>query len=148
MDLGITIDTDLRFKLHINNIISKANQRSALIRRCFLSHNAQNLIIAFQTYVRPILEYASTTWSPSYITLINQIESVQRHFTKLIPQCRHLPYADRLATLGIQSLEHRRLISDLTMCYNIIHHNNSLNQQTFFNIRLILIHTLYTNSLS
>ena len=134
MDLGITIDTDLRFKLHINNIISKANQRSALIRRCFLSHNAQNLIRAFQTYVRPILEYASTTWSPSYITLINQIESVQRHFTKLIPQCRHLPYADRLATLGIQSLEHRRLISDLTMCYNIIHHNNSLNQQTFFTI--------------
>ena len=134
MDLGITIDTDLRFKLHINNIISKANQRSALIRRCFLSHNAQNLIRAFQTYVRPILEYASTTWSPSYITLINQIESVQRHFTKLIPQCRHLPYPDRLATLGIQSLEHRRLISDLTMCYNIIHHNNSLNQQTFFTI--------------
>ena len=47
MDLGITIDTDLRFKLHINNIISKANQRSALIRRCFLSHNAQNLIRAY-----------------------------------------------------------------------------------------------------
>ena len=95
IDLGITVDTaDLRFELHINNIISKANQRSALIRRCFLSHNAQNLIRAFQTYVRPILEYASTTWSPSYITLINQIESVQRYFTKLIPQYGRLSYAD------------------------------------------------------
>ena len=64
--------------------IQKTNQRSALIKRCFLSRNATKLLRAYKTYVRLTLEYASTTWSPSYITQIIQIESVQRHFTKII----------------------------------------------------------------
>ena len=96
VDLGVTVDSDLRFKIHISNITSKANQRAALIRRStFLSRNPTNLIRAFKTYVRPILEYSSTVWSPSYINQINQIESVQRRFTKLIPICSHLSYAER-----------------------------------------------------
>ena len=133
-DLGVIIDADLRFKHHLNNIVLKANQRSALIKRSFLSKNTSNLIRAFKIYVRPILEYASTTWSPSYISQINQIESVQRHFTKSISDLKHLPYTTRLSTLKLQSLEHRRLIADLTMCYNIIHNNNCLNTTTFFTL--------------
>ena len=31
-------------------------------------------------YVWPLLEYASTTWSPSYIAQILQLESVQRTY--------------------------------------------------------------------
>ena len=74
-DLGVIIDADLRFKQHLINIVLKANQRSALIKRSFLSKNTSNLIRAFKIYVRPTLEYASTTWSPSYISQINQIEA-------------------------------------------------------------------------
>ena len=36
-DLGVIVDADLRFRQHLNNIVSKANQRSALIKRSFLS---------------------------------------------------------------------------------------------------------------
>ena len=55
IDSGVTIDNNLRFKYHINNITLKANQRAALIKRCFLSRNPNNLIRAFKIYVRPIL---------------------------------------------------------------------------------------------
>ena len=65
-DLGVTIDSQLKFRKHINNIVSKANQRKSLILRSFLSRNPANLIRAFKVYIRPLLEYASTTWSPSY----------------------------------------------------------------------------------
>ena len=47
VDFGVTIDEHLRFKIHINTIIQKANQRSALIKRCFLSRNATNLLRAY-----------------------------------------------------------------------------------------------------
>ena len=67
-DLGVIVDADLRFKKHINSIVQKANQRSALIKRSFISRNPSNLVRAFKTYVRPLLEYSSTAWSPSYIT--------------------------------------------------------------------------------
>ena len=64
--------------------------------------------------------------------LSNRIESVQLNSTKFLPNCKYLSYATRLTTLKLQSLEHRRLIADLVMCYNIIHGNNCLNPQTSF----------------
>ena len=131
-DLGITIDSDLKFKMHINNITCKAYQRSSLILRCFLSRNPENLVRAFKVYVRPLVEYyASTTWSPSYFGQILQIEGVQRHFTKRVPGCLTLSYGERLAKLKLQSLEHRRLIADLVMCFNIVHNNNCLDVNDF-----------------
>ena len=126
-DLGITIDSKLKFQRHIHTIISRANHRKSLILRCFLSRNQTNLVRAFKTYVRPILEYASTVWSPSYITDIIAIERVQKNFTKRTPGCSHMSYPERLTALKLQSLEHRRLIADLTMVYNIIHDKISIN---------------------
>ena len=133
-DLGITIDTKLKFNKHINNIVTKANQRKSLILRCFLSRNCHNLVRAFKVYVRPILEYASPTWSPSYITQIILLESVQRDFTKRLIGCSNLTYHERLLLLKMQNLEHRRLTADLIMTYNIINKNNCLNTEDFFTL--------------
>jgi hypothetical protein len=138
-DLGIYVDSDLKFTRHINDIVSKAKQRSSLINRSFLSRSPSNLIRAYKTYVLPILEYASTTWSPTYVYQICLLESVQRNFTKRIPGCCHLSYADRLTKLKLQSLEHRRLIADLVMCFNIIKGKNCLLTEHFFKINPITI---------
>ena len=108
-DLGVTVDHALKFNLHINTIVHRANQRSAQIFRSFLSRNPATLVRAFKVYIRPILEYASTAWSPSYIYLINLLESVQRSFTKRIPGCSHLSYPERLSLLNLHTLEQRRL---------------------------------------
>ena len=58
-----------------------------------------------------------------HLTEIFLIESVQRDFTKRIPGLSHLSYHERLSVLGLQSLEHRRLLADLIMTYNIISGN-------------------------
>ena len=120
-DLGILVQADLKFNTHIHNIIAKAKQRASLIHRSFLSKDVQSLSRAFVTYVRPTLEYASAAWSPSSLTLIHEIESVQRSFTKRIPGLHNFSYVERLKLLKLKSLEHRRLIADLVTCYNIIH---------------------------
>ena len=95
-DLGITMQNDLKFTNHISDIITRANQRAALIHRCFLSRNTTNLLRAYKTYVRPLLEYGTVIWSPSLIHLITNIESVQRRYTKRLPGLKHLTYAERL----------------------------------------------------
>ena len=130
-DLGVTIDSQLKFRKHISNIVSKANQRKSLILRSFLSRNPANLIRAFKVYIRPLLEYASTTWSPSFITDILLLESVQRDFTKRVPGCSHLSYTERLSFLKLPTLEHRRLMADLIMVYNILTHNTFINNSPF-----------------
>ena len=131
-DLGVLVDKDLKFKEHIHGLVGRARQRSALIFRCFLSRNILNYSRAFKTYVRPILEYASPAWSPSLIHLIDDVEDVQRTFTKRLPGFMNLTYPQRLTKLKLQSLEHRRLIADLTICFNIVHGFTSLNFNDFF----------------
>ena len=62
-DLGVQFESNLKFKVHINDIVNRAHQRAAVIRRSFLSRDTNNLILAFKTYVRPLLEYVSPVWS-------------------------------------------------------------------------------------
>ncbi|MFZ2537525.1 MAG: reverse transcriptase domain-containing protein, partial [Oscillospiraceae bacterium] len=84
VDLGIHFDHNLKFSTHINEIVNRAYQRSHLIFRCFLSKNPNSLLRAFKVYVRPLLEYNSSIWSPNQIGLIDSIEKVQRRFTKYV----------------------------------------------------------------
>ena len=112
-DLGILIDSRLKLDLHINSIIAKAHARACLIFRCFVSKDRHSLSKAFITYVRSLVEYASCIWSPSNVGLIRKIESVQKRFIKRLPGLNFLDYHERLALLGLESLELRRLKADL-----------------------------------
>ena len=131
-DLGILIDTTLKFTNHILDITKRTRQRSALIYRSFISRDLHNLLRAYTTYVRPLLEYASPVWSPVQLSLINTIENVQRSFTKRLPGLFHLPYSERLNITKLQSLEHRRLITDLTTCFSIIRGFSAISPTQFF----------------
>jgi len=119
-DLGITVSSDLSFTEHITGIVSRANFRANAIRRCFVSRDRNLLVRAFTVYVRPILEYNSVVWSPSLLQDIIRIEQVQRRFTKYLPGFQNLPYNERLRRLKLTSLERRRLVTDLLMCYKIV----------------------------
>ena len=90
-DLGVTIEQNLKFQQHINQITHRANQQANLIHRCFTSKNTSNLARAFKTYVRPLLEYASPVWSLYTKFQIESIEAVQRSFTRRIPGIQQLP---------------------------------------------------------
>jgi len=102
------------------------------IWRCFLSKDANILCKAFTTYVRPMVEYCSPVWSPVAVTLINQLESVQRRFTKRLPGFQTLPYDERCALLRLDRLELRRLRADLILCYKIIRGLVLLSPDSFF----------------
>jgi len=121
--------SNLSFSEHINSIMVKAKFRSNHIIRCFLSKDCNLLTQAFITHVQPLLEYCSPVWSPSYVTLINKIESVQRFFTKRLNGLQSISYDDRLAMLGLERLELRRLTFDLLMCYKIIYRVKSCQYQ-------------------
>jgi hypothetical protein len=120
LDLGITITSDLSFHTHINNIVAKALQRNSTFFRGFVSRNLNLCRKAFVTYIRPLLEYNSIVWNPIHIYLIDLVESVQRKFTKRILLLSGLSYAERLARLGLESLELRRLRFDLINYFKVL----------------------------
>jgi len=88
-DLGVDIDCNLKYDTHINNIIGKAYARVGVLFKDFTSRSLHILRQAFITYVRPVLEYASSVWSPYLLKHINAIEKVQKRFTKSIYSLSH-----------------------------------------------------------
>ena len=63
-DLGVVMDNQLTFKLHINGIVVRAKQRVALILRYFYTRDPKLIIKSFTVYVRPLLEYCCSVWPP------------------------------------------------------------------------------------
>jgi hypothetical protein len=131
-DLGVVIDNNLKFTSHVNYVVAKASARACLIHKCFVSKDVHTLTRAYKAYVRPLLEYASCVWSPVYTTSIKLIESVQRKFTKRLQGYSHLNYTSRLTNLGMESLELRRLHSDLIFTYKILLGLTKINPADFF----------------
>jgi len=96
-------------RLHINTIVAKASQRANAILRCFQSRDPCVLLRAFKVYVRSILEFNTTVWSPIQKQDIEAIEKVQRQFTKILFGLRDYSYSERLQKLNLQSLELQRI---------------------------------------
>ena len=67
-----------------------------------------------------------------------QSKKYKNNITKRIPCLSHLAYPDRLAAIGLEPLELRRLKTDLIMYYKILHDlialpaNEYFNQQHYF----------------
>ena len=78
---------------------------------------------AYKTYVRPILEYASTVWDPHTKELTSQLEMVQRRAARFVTadyRRRH-SVTLMLNQLQWQTLLQRRTHSKVTMLYRIHH---------------------------
>jgi hypothetical protein len=131
-DLGVVVDSDLRFSHNVNKIVSKAHKRANLILRCFITRDILSLTNAFKVYVRPILEYCSVVWCPHLVKDIDSIEKVQRRFTKRLPGMNNMTYYQRLRALGLESLELRRIRIDLLFTYKIMFGLVDLNRSDFF----------------
>ena len=135
LDLGVRFSNKLSFSTHIKDMCIKGRRKASIILNCFKSKNRSILFRAFVTFVRPILDYCSNLWSPYRKSEIDLIESVQKRFTKRLSGMAGLQYSDRLRLLGTESLEQRRLKSDLCMYYKIIFQLVDLPVDDFFTIR-------------
>ena len=136
-DLGVIISHDLKPAVHIAQMVTKAHQRANAILRSFVSRDVALLIRAFIVYVRPLVEYNSVIWSPQNVHDIEQIEQVQRRFTKRLPGLKMYTYAARLSKLNVPSLELRRLHIDLVMCYKIVFSLVDVKFDDFFKLSTI-----------
>ena len=104
------IDRKLSFTNHVEKTTAKANQTLGVIRRTFYHHSDEIFVQLYKTPVRPILEYGHSVWHPSHKTPQRDLEDVQQRATKLIGKLKDKPYSERLRTLKLRSLEHRRYV--------------------------------------
>ena len=65
-DLGVTIDSDLKFQAHVSKAVNKASRMLGLVRATFTCIDEITLPKLFSSMVRPHLEYGNVIWSPRY----------------------------------------------------------------------------------
>ena len=82
--LGVELTDNMKYNNHINTITSKASRVLGFVKRN-LKHCPRTVKErAYQTLVRPKLEYSSPIWNPQQKTQIKQIEQVQRNAARFV----------------------------------------------------------------
>ena len=133
-DLGVIVDKQLKFQSHISYSVSKANRMLGLIKRSFKDMNQDVFINLCKSLVRPHIEYCNTTWSPHTVREIRLIEGVQRRATLCVQGLGHLSYEQRLRSLGLPTLEYRRLRSDIIQVYRLFQGIDNISPECFYDI--------------
>ena len=107
-DLGVTLSNDATFSSNIFEKVANAKKFVGWIMRTFHTREKLVMLTLFKTLVIPRIEYCSQLWNPYKVEEIQEIENVQRNFTKRINGLENLNYWERLRTLDLYSLERRR----------------------------------------
>ena len=131
-DLGVIISCDLKVRNHCNDIIRRAYHRLRQFHLAFSCKEQDFQLDIYKTYVRPILEYNTQVWSPYLLSDINDVERVQRFFTKRLPGMWNLPYLERLQILSLETLENRRIKNDLVLLYKIVYKFVDIESENMF----------------
>ena len=106
--LGVQLSEDCSFHHHINEATRRAKGMAGWILRTFSSREPRTMLTLWRSLIQPILDYCSQLWSPHKKNEIQQLEMVQRSYTRQIENMRDLSYWQRLEELGLYSQQRRR----------------------------------------
>ena len=87
----------------------------------------------YQVFVLPHLSYSASAWAPYTVADKELLEKVQRRAIMMVTNLRG-SYEERLAILGIRTLEDRRLRGDLIEAYKILTVKSDVKYQTWFQL--------------
>jgi hypothetical protein len=119
--LGVTIQSDMRWNSHIDKVVNKANRSLGMIRRNIRTNCQQTKETAFNSLVRPNLEYACSAWDPHQKCYINKIQAVQRRGARYVYNRHHNTRSptSMLQALKWEPLASRRIKLKLCLFYKI-----------------------------
>lgn len=125
-DLGVFFDSKLSYIMHIDNIVARANKLLGFINRSTRSFsNIRCIIILFTALTRPILEYCSVIWAPSYKIHIHRLENIQKKFIRSLCYKAGIDYYkhnyDYLITyFSLPTLASRRCYADIMFLFKVL----------------------------
>lgn len=121
--LGVHITNDLKWRAHVENVCCASYRKLRFLRAKLPNATKDVKLLAYKTFVRPVLEYACAAWSPHQKDLIDKLERIQRLSARFI--CSKYKRTDSVTEMlklsGLESLEIRRQKQRLKVFFQILH---------------------------
>ena len=84
-DLGVFVSSDLSWKEHIDNVVSKYNRVNGMIKRVVGHHAPNNVALdPDKSLTGSIAEHSTLVWSPQHSNELTQLESTQQLMTRFV----------------------------------------------------------------
>lgn len=131
-DLGVTVDTSMKFHEHIDSLSHKASGLCHNFLKSTVCRTPEFMTFLFNTHIRPLLDYGSCLWNTGFVEDARKLERVQRRWTKRIDNLAELSYAERLHELDLFSIQGRLLRSDLIQYWKVINGHCSITADSMF----------------
>ena len=131
-DIGVLVSAGMKPARQCLKAAQTAGSVLGQISRAFHYRDRKTFVKLYKQYVRPHLEFAVTAWSPWTVADKESLERVQRRAVKMISGLASNDYHERLAELGMETLEERRHRMDMAQVYKIVTGKDKVNSDTWF----------------
>ena len=131
-DLGVTVDSALKFHKHIELTAAKAGGTAVNLLKSTVCRSPEFMLTILTAHLRPLLEYASPVWNTGYVGDLILLENVQRRWTKQVIGLDHLSYAERLTKLDLYSVKGRLWRADMILVWKILHGYSTITPDQLF----------------
>lgn len=138
-DLGIIVDSKLKFNEHISTTTAKAFSLLGFLRRITKSfHDVYAMKAVYCAVVRSVLEYAVQVWAPYSQVQCSRVERVQRSFVRYALRrlpwndaVRLPPYENRCMLMQLETLASRRIMLQRLFCFDLLAGNIDCGELLF-----------------
>lgn len=128
VDLGITIDSELKFIDHINGVIGKSLRMLNFINRNTREFKSEKTLkVLYYSLVRSNVDYCSIVYYPFFQNNIQRIERIQKKFVNrlaYIKGMKNANYKDKLKKFQMMSLSDRRQYLGQLFLYKILNNHS------------------------
>jgi hypothetical protein len=131
-DVGVLVSNDMKQADQCKKAAQTAGAVLGQIHRAFHYRDRFTYLSLYKQYVRPHLEFAAPAWSPWNRGDIACLEKIQERAVKAVSGLRGRTYSEKLAELGLPSLEMRRKEADMVQVYKIFHDEDSEYSEQWF----------------
>ena len=82
--LGVTIDHDLKWSIHVDNMCKKLARLLALLRRICFYLTTESMVLFYNSYVMPCFTYCTNVWGNCNKTDLNRLFMYQKRFIRIV----------------------------------------------------------------
>ena len=132
-DVGVMITSNLKPSVQCARVAKKANLVLGQLARGVTYRDKVTFVRLYQVFVLPHLSYSASAWAPHSVADRELLERVQRRAIMMVTNIKG-SYEERLAMLGMRTLEDRRLRGDLIEAFKILTGQSDVRYETWFNL--------------